>query len=761
MSQPKINFDFFSSLIIRVPALHISFYQNLTNGPTIEDSKIKDILMRNDTIMESLFLASPDLYEEVCKWITNENYPWEKSEKIKFSILKYLIRMSTRCTPFGLFSACGSGKFSDKTNMNINSGLNHIDTNAFYRRTRLDMQFLGNLGSAYVHNTIIENKLLFYPNNTIYKLGKYYRYIEFTLNENNRNYSLEGLKRTHYLDLILKEALNGKTKNDLINLLISEEITEFESTAFIEELIFNQILVSELELTLTGDDFLNKLIEHIHTIKEPKEIVSNDTLANSKIDKEQEKLNRLILNIPELYDQLLKIDVGNKHSISDYKSITQTILETGISFDRKYLFQTDLFLNSTDFELNEKYKIEIAKTIDLLNKISNSPSNSALENFKKAFIQRYDGEMVPLVKVLDVEAGIGYLQHNHDLNSTPILDSIAIRKSKTNTNITLNAIEKIIYDKLKDTISKNKNSFTLNYSDFEKIDHDVQDLPATFSCIFEIVEENGKEWIVIQGIGGSSAANLLARFCYGNEQIDDLAHEITQYELEYYHDKIVAEIIHLPESRTGNVLRRPNFRTYEIPYLGQSGLPVSQQININDLSIGIKNNRLILWSKKHKKEIIPKLTNAHNYSNNALPIYQFLCDMQFENCKSAIGINLDTIEKLCDFVPRITIGNCIISKSKWIFNKEKNPHFFNAFSELDIPFLNSFPQFVSLIEGDKTLTINMHNSTCVEMLINTVKNKSHFVLEEYLFPSGSLINETRSYFGNQFIIGIRSNKKQH
>lgn len=763
MPKSKISYRFFSSFILRAPVYPIDFYKNLTTGLFIETDAIKEML-KNTLINEALFLASPELQVEIQKWLKQKDYPVEKSNKIKLSVLKYLFRMSTRCTPFGLFAACGAGKLANETILNIDKEKN------FDRKTRFDMQFLANLANELTANSTIQNQLRFYTNTTLYQLGYYYRYVEYTLQQSKRKYSLEALKRTDYLDLVLQKAVAGASKKELIIVLVSDEITKNDAKSFIEELITNQILVSELELMLTSPS--KKTLSLPNPSPEDCLIPRNDGENSSG-----NKTNGYSLELDDLNKKLFEIDTKFDNPISCYEDIIETVAKTNIPFDKKYLFQTDLFLDSNDFQLDNKYTSELLKAIVVLNKISEKPKNTPLENFKKAFVERYESESIPLVKALDVETGIGYLQHNDSFDVTPLLDSLAIKR-KVNPDshqISLNKAEKIIYKKLQYALQNNEGSIEFKQFDFNNIDFSGQNLPATFSCLFEIVEEEGKEWIVIQSIGGSSAANLLARFCYGNPEINDLANEISQYESESYGDKILAEIVHLPESRTGNVLRRPSFRPYEIPYLGQSSLPTSHQINIENLLLHVKNDRLVLWSKKQDKEVIPRLTNAHNYSYNTLPIYHFLCDMQFENCKSSIGFHWNNLEKLFDYFPRVTIGNCIVSKAKWIFTKEKHPEFFKILTKKGMIYdksifsfashipsrdINEFlPQYVSLIDGDNTLVINLDNNTCIEMLVETVKNRTQFVLEEFLFPSSKVVTGKTGCYANQFIVGLKRDTK--
>jgi len=95
--------------------------------------------------------------------------------------------------------------------------------------------------------------------------------------------------------------------------------------------------------------------------------------------------------------------------------------------------------------------------------------------------------------------------------------------------------------------------------------------------------------IQIKNIFGSSAINLLGRFACGSEDILEITQSIVDYENTVCEDDTVyAEILHLPENRTGNVILRPSLRKYEIPYLSKSFLPQNNQIDINDLYLSIK-----------------------------------------------------------------------------------------------------------------------------------------------------------------------------
>lgn len=65
--------------------------------------------------------------------------------------------------------------------------------------------------------------------------------------------------------------------------------------------------------------------------------------------------------------------------------------------------------------------------------------------------------------------------------------------------------------------------------------------------------------IYLRSTGGSSATNLLGRFAHTDQQIYNLVSSIAEREQELNPTVIIAEIVHLPENRTGNILQRPVF----------------------------------------------------------------------------------------------------------------------------------------------------------------------------------------------------------
>jgi len=738
MKFPYKNFD---NYVLRTPILSFDSFKELTSQKTVSNAQLKQACSE-PLIREAFFLASPDLMQEVDRFINDEIKDERKITRIRQSILKYLTRMSTRCTPFGLFAGCSVGKFSNNTDIK----LKHPSENN--RHTRLDMNYLVALSQNLVKNTAIRDQLLFYPNTSIYRVGDQLRYIEYKYKNGKREHEIVAVDDSVYLEKILIGASHGAGITNLAKLIVDEEIEMSDAFNFIEELILNQLLISELEPTVSGPEFSNQIFTVLDKLQGVDHILS---ILN--------KVNHKIKNLDK--------SIGNE--IQEYKEISYLLKEIGTEFDPKYLFQTDMILNCETNVIDEALIQNMEKAFTILNKITLPAQNQLLSKFQDAFLERYEKSDISLAKVLDVEVGLGYPvgQGSKDLN--PLIDDIVIPSlSKSNGEMDLkwNSINSLFQRKLIHAIRGNEYLVSLKDVDFKDYDLSWSDFPGTMSFIAEIVNLEGVKKIKLNIGGGSSAANLLGRFCHGDMDILNYVKEIIKTEDEIEKNKILAEIVHLPESRVGNILMRPSFRKYEIPYLAKSTKPENNQLYIDDLLISNKiDNKITLWSKKHNKQVVPRLTNAHNYRANSLPIYHFLSDMQTKGMRGGVGFDFGPFANEYEFLPRVEYENIILHKATWnlkkyhiktlIENRDKDEALLESLEEF-----RSFwkiPQFAMLAEGDNQLLINFKNLSSVRIFLDSFKTKIKLV--EFIFTEEGIVKMNGESYTNQIVVSFYNQQR--
>ena len=109
--------------------------------------------------------------------------------------------MSTRCIPFGLFAGCSIGRIDgDKTSIVLKD---------LERHTRFDMHFLCRLSQEISNLSGIKEKLRYFPNTTLYRIGKKYRFLEYGYNESEVVHQISSVDCTAYLRNIIKMARMG------------------------------------------------------------------------------------------------------------------------------------------------------------------------------------------------------------------------------------------------------------------------------------------------------------------------------------------------------------------------------------------------------------------------------------------------------------------------------------------------------------------------------------------------------------------------
>jgi len=511
----KNPFVAFNKYCIRTPSLPIGFLEGVLETKNI--SSLLKKTLKNTFIREAIYLASPVLFSQMKLWEKDDVKDSKKKKRIENSLLKYLTRISSRCTPFGLFSGVAVGGVSAETKIEV------ADIYGHHRITRYDMHFLVSLAKNLSKLEHIKRQLKFYPNSTLYRLGNRYRYIEYTYENKKRVHSIESVIYTEYLENILNKSKKGILLKNLEDYLEDEGFEVSDSVDFVNELVENQILVSEFEPNVTGVDFLLVL-------KEKFSALNNCT-------EELEVLNTL-------KNYLSEISGCSGVNLLTYTSIKDYVSSSKIDVEPKYLLQTDLYPKFKANQLNSKILRKVKLGLWVLNKISQHQKNHHLEQFKSAFNKRWEHQKVPLLKVLDIESGIGYA--NSQVVATPFLDDIRLPIKKNSVQSEMSPFQEMLFEKLQQSKVEGKQVIELKIEDLNAFQENWENAPNTLSVMAEVVVQNKREKVVMD-TAGVHAIRLLGRFATENNAMGKLVKEIALKEKELNADKILAEIIHVPE----------------------------------------------------------------------------------------------------------------------------------------------------------------------------------------------------------------------
>ena len=733
------KYYFSKKLIVRSPSLSLDI--------DFSEDKLTQLLS-NTFFLESIYIASPELHTECLKFINAPlTFELKKKKKLYSTLTKYYLRMTTRSTPFGLFSGCSITEWGKEEKVKNTK-------NKFKRNTRLDMHYICMLAEHILAIPEVKYYLTYFPNSSLYNIGENIRYVEYKYVKGFRSYQISAIESNNYIVSLIDTAKKGATYTSLLNQLQKiTNVKDEEAKSFLDEMIDSQVLVSELEPSITGEPFDTKLVKKIQELA--KWLPDNITI---------QEVNQVITNVIEL---IRNLDEQGINEVSKYKAIIEKLKLLNIPFEEGKLFQVDQVSGDKQDGPSISIQNDLIDAVNICNIITKENEHPELLSFKQKFIERYASSEQPLLTVLDPECGIGFGSYEVQDNLGD-LDGVFELTNKQNKQINWNRISQFLNEKIITATRNGSREIFIEEKEIQSlIDTKQSILPPSMSILFrQFFDDTGKPICILESCNGSSAISLLARFAQSDKEIEALCREIADEEQQLNGDIQFAEIVHLPERRTGNILLHPNFREYEIPYLATSSVSDEKKTKLENLMISIVGGRIILRDKTTDKEIMPRLSSAHNFSSKALPIYNFLGVLQSQSLKSYIGFSWGEIRGLYTFYPRVTYKNIILSVATWELKK-------NDFSLLlgieekevmdkmfEFIFKNKLPKIFYLTDGDNELLINIGNRLSVQAFVDSLKNRNFITLKELplKYESSQEQNNALS-FTKQYIAPIIKKEK--
>jgi len=687
---------------------------------------------------EGLYLSSPEFWKEFQK---RGQLSDKEKNKADLSYAKYWLRSCSRCTPYGTFAGSAMIGVTGES-----SSLVLQDRGRHRRSLRLDMNYIAGIVHALVGMPEVRDQIKFFPNNSIYPTPDGYRYAEYSIRDNVRIYHLASVEKTPYIAALLARAAGGATINELSGALMAiESVSEEESSGFIMDLWQSQLLVAGLEPAVTGKEPLEQLIDHLATFQRPP---------------------ALLAGLKEIQYQLSHPQEG----VNFYRQVEERLqqLDLNLTVPRNTL-QADLFLAMENGHLDKELVSAIIGQAEELQALSFQSKNGDLEDFKTKFLARYEDAAIPLSTALDADLGIGYAgSKDETAGGGPFIDGLPVGiPAGQNNGSPFGHVQQFTLRKYNDWATGDKEAIIILEEELKELARHVENhrLPCSMHLMGSLLQQDGRldanHFIFdLAGMGGPSGANLLGRFTHGDPALSQYVMDILKAEEEEHPDALYAEIAHLSQSRAGNITLRPVLRRYEIPYVGLSGAEEHHQLPVDDLMVYVRNNQVILYSRKYNKRVIPRLTTAHNYNVMSLPVYKFLCDLQGQGLAHPMAWDWGHLTFL-KYLPRVIYKNLIIHKALWKIGKQDIADLPAATEELPAFFLAfrqklKLPEKVVYKEGDNELLIDFTHDQGIGLFLHYLKRNVTIQVEEFLFTDENCVvhDVHGAPYTNEFIIPV-------
>lgn len=709
-------------VVIRTPINSTEEFCHLFSNAKLTKQRIQN-LKEDSCFRELLKTASHDL----AQYFLDENAAC--TDKLLHSGIKYAIRSSSRCTPYGLCAGVSLAKLGEHTDILLGN------KNSFVKFSRPDMEWLFSIIHKIISDKNILPSLKVCSNPYIYEKGSR------LINPWHVDLAGVGSKETQIsirnsplVQHVLSLSKSYILYDDLQHIILSESSTANESkvTSFLNNLIDSEYLLVNLYPNLVNNNPLEHVInilQHIPTAKHWYEQLTE---------------------IKSLLNQYSSSSVGNSEAI-----LNELFNKMQLLSPKKDYIQVDLKKPLAGSTLCNKVSNEAQKLITLL--LSLSAKQETLpqrDTFKNQFIERYGYDVaVSILNVFDNDMGIG----------AP--SGYAFPRSKQQISFSGTGetpLGKFLFYKVQYALRNNLSEISLSDDELKefKSDIDITAAPNSVELCFQIISDSvhdlddGLFYLMPTGfIGSGESGKSFGRFRYMFN--DELSSRTQISETDKSDALIDVELSEYPmHKRNCNVMLCSSSYKYQLSLDIPSD--IDNSIDIKDIYIGVDSttNSFYLKSSKLNKRLHIDKSNLFNCMLGS-NIFRFLCEINeipFLPISRTYGI----FQSLPGtFIPRITYNRIILSPAKWRIPSliiKQGTEDFNRFKDAW-----GIPDIVYMVQGDHKLLLNLKNPYHIQLLIELNSKKADDVVltEAIGYNDSSWLNDVNgSPFANEVVLSF-------
>ncbi|GAA3576203.1 lantibiotic dehydratase [Kribbella ginsengisoli] len=614
-------------VMVRTPLLPVEDYLTLTGGsiPTAPGTALPS----DPQIQRALAVGAGDLFQALEKPATDV----KSARRLNSSLLRYLIRMSARPTPFGTFAGVAVAEWGDHTDL-------FMDAEAARPRTRPDMGWLLGLVADLEKRPEVRAGLRWYANPAAcIRADRLFLTERAVIDDASEAARAINLRATPAVRTALSTAHKPVPYAELLCALTAGGAPPEKVEPFLAQLWEQTVLLTELRPPLT--------------VPEPARYVADLLRAVPAAAEEAAALTDLLDELAE-WDRL-----DPEQAVAGYAKLVaraRTIYEGPAE---KGPFQTDLALAPVGKKVNQEIADEAARMAELLLRLSPHPRGTgALKKYRNDFQERYGQDReVPLLELLDPELGLGSPDHEGDDHH----DHDHGGRERLLTELALDAIKdgRLVVELSQELLDK------LSSDDFEPerspSSLDVVVLVAATSA--EALDTGDFQLVVGPNLASGSAGRVLGRFAdlIGEPALAGLR-TAAAADSERNPGKLFAEISYTSRyARSNNVAIRPLVREREVAFGLTPSAPEEQQLRVDELVVAVQHDRLVI--RHQGREVVPSAGHMLN-AMGAPDVVRFLDEVSRDGRAMTGSFDWGPVARF-PFLPRLQVGRLVLAPAVW------------------------------------------------------------------------------------------------
>ncbi|MFJ9770609.1 lantibiotic dehydratase [Kitasatospora sp. NPDC101157] len=670
-------------------------------APLATESDVS-LMPRDPLLCLAVQVASPDLAAALDRTASKDRSAPRLIRKLR----RYVIRMSTRPTPFGLFAGVGLVRWAPVTDLALIPAASRT-------LTRADMGWLHDLAEQLDSDPDISQHIRLMANPAVFLWGSRAVLSAGTGAETS-------VRATAAVRRVLALTRVPTTRADLEAAVRDVPgATPDKAGRLVNDLRAQGFLISEFDPALTGGEPMTRLRTCLEATPSPRAHAMARGMARLTQDFnewDQLPLHQRTERLPTLLKRMSDLHPGSA------------------STPRHLQIDTALTLRAT--ALHDSVAAEAASAAELLLRLSAFPTGMPhMEAYRRAFETRYGSHRrVPLLELIDPSMGLGapfaYGAHGEGTTShhqrDQLLLDLALEANRERRTVVELSDETIAQLSTSDPAAENApRSLDLSFL-----------LAATSPAA---IDRGDFQLVVGPNLGAPAAGRNLGRFAGllgapARNALMELAHAEQGHE----QDALIAEVVYAPNPpRSANVALRPAIRAQEVLINAWPGVPAQDLIPVNELVVGLRSGRFVITWPAGGVDVVGVQGHMLNAARAPAPA-RFLLEAAHDGRRQFTPFSWGPAAGL-GFLPRVYRGRTVLALAQWRLDLagDLRPSSHDRFPLALSTWRRSWdvPRHVYLAVSDNRLLLDLDDAEHIELLreeLKTVPAGQSALLQEAL-----------------------------